>query len=474
VSAWLTLLLVAASGPVTETATSTTGPDGDVVVIGEPLPVDENGKAQKAEPPSVDPRPPEGTSPGEAILWGPRILLSPIYFIWEYGLRRPSGWLLTTAEREQWALLVIDFFTFGEKRKSGLIPTVFFDFGFRPNGGLFFFANDAFFDGHNMRINGAYGGSNWYRGAYSSEFNLGGGRALTAAFRVERRPDLIFNGLGPNVLNQDRSRFGRTQVNGELGFRQVLFEQLELSTNVLVEENQFQITDTAFQGRDPSLGTALALGLFPQPAGLEGYFVVKAGVDIRYDSRTNTRKNGTGLTVRGYGRYGADLNDRNRREWFNLGGGLGGHLDLGHNRIIGLGGAALHVFQLGDTDVPFTELPTAGNTPLLLGGFQPGRLIGNSLVAAFLEYRYDVWAMVDGRAFVSVGNVFGENFGESLPGAADGFEVDRLRLSYGVGLASIGDPDQSFNFLIALGHRTFEQGSGIDSVRFLVGIQPDI
>ncbi|MGF1511116.1 MAG: hypothetical protein ACFB9M_16605 [Myxococcota bacterium] len=466
-------LLAVAAGPVTNTATSTVGPDGDVVVVGEPLPVTDNGDVERVEPPDVDGRDPKGPSPGEALLWVPRVLFSPVYALWEYGIRRPTGSLLTWVEKNQVPLQLYLLFTFGPERKSGVFPTLLLDFGFRPSGGFFFFSNDTFIDGHDVRITGAYGGPNWFRGTYSSEFALSKSSKVGASFQIEQRPDRIFHGVGPTTLREDRSRFLQRTVNGRLNFTQELIRGMDLKLQFKVEENQFDINDTAFQNNDPSLGDALALGLFPQPAGLEGFFAFTIGADVRYDSRTDTRENGTGISSRVLANYSADINDPERRQWLNAAGGISGHLDLGRNRIIGLGGFAQHVFQFGDIDVPFTELASSGTGPLALGAFQPGRLLGNALAVVAAEYRYEVWAFMDGRLFAAVGNVFGENFGETIPGADDGFDVDLLRLSYGIGLSSIGDPDQSFNFVFALGHDTFEQGAGIDTVRVLVGFQPD-
>jgi hypothetical protein len=50
----------------------------------------------------------------------PRVILSPIYFVTEYVIRRPIGWLMSTAERNQWPSIVANFFTFGPEKKAGV------------------------------------------------------------------------------------------------------------------------------------------------------------------------------------------------------------------------------------------------------------------------------------------------------------------------------------------------------------------
>ena len=66
-----------------------------------------------------------------AALWVPRVILFPLYAVSEYVVRRPLGWLVSTAERERWPTLIIDFFTFGN-RQGGVVPTLFIDLGMRP------------------------------------------------------------------------------------------------------------------------------------------------------------------------------------------------------------------------------------------------------------------------------------------------------------------------------------------------------
>lgn len=461
-------LKVAQAGEPVAARTSTvaTGPDGDAVVVGEPLPKGPDGEYQRPERPDVDGREAPGPTVGEAMLWVPRVVFSPVYLVTEFVIRRPVGWVMTIAERDQWPALFIDLFTFGEERKVGVVPTAFIDFNFRPSIGVYVFANDAWVNGHDIRAQFGFGGPSWWLAGLSDRWALTDDLRLDLGFRFSLRPDNIFHGLGPSSLFDDRSRYRSRRVRGSVGLRQTLFGLGEVLLETSIEDVHFDLADTAFKDDDPSLQEAIELGFYEAPPGVDGYFVLRSRVDGSIDSRRDIRENGTGVSARLAAGYSADLNDRQRREWFILGGGLAGHLDVGHNRILSLGGYAANFFSTGRDPVPFTELPTSGASALILGAFVPGRLVGSSIAGAAFEYRYDVWALIDGRAFFSVGNVFGPEF--------DQFEPDRLRMSYGLGFASVGDPDASFNFLLAFGHETFEQGSGLDSVRFLIGFQPDI
>lgn len=443
------------AGPPTPTHTST------ATMQSEPLPVGEDGELEPAEAPDVDGRPDDD---GAGLLWVPRVVFAPLYGFNEFVIRRPVGWLVTTAEKNRWPTFFIDLFTFDEERKVGLVPTAFFDFGFRPSFGFYFFANDAWVKGHEIRLRGAFGGPDWYQLAFTERWATWEGGQLEYGFSFLERPDWQFNGLGPDTLDEARARFGRRIVAGHLGHRQAFLQHFDFEARVGVEENSFDLGQSVFG--DPSLSDAVALGILDQPSGAEGYFVLKARGTLSLDTRRDLRGNGTGVSARLYSEYAVDLNDASRRAWVTNEGGLAGHLDVGRNRILSLAGVVAHATQIGDVAVPFVELPESGRAVYSLGGFRPGRLVGESLAAVSLEWRWEVWALIDGRIFAQVGNVFRQDFA--------GFEPQRTRLSYGIGLASILDPESSFNFLFAVAHQTFEQGADPEAIRFLIGFQPDL
>ncbi|MEM6367040.1 MAG: hypothetical protein AAF851_01950 [Myxococcota bacterium] len=443
------------------TATSTVS--APEVVVGAPLPVEEDGGVQRVDPPDMG-GPVESPPPTRALLWVPQVLLAPVYAVNEYVIRRPVGWLVTTAERERWPTFFIDLFTFGEERKVGLVPTAIFDFGFRPSFGFYFFANDAWIKGHELRLRAAFGGPDWYQLAFTERWRTWTGGQLEYGFSFLDRPDWQFNGLGPDTLNEVRARFGRRIVAGHVAHRQRFLEHAHFEARLTVEENSFDLRRTVFG--DPSVADAVALGILDQPSGAEGYFVLKAGGEFNIDTRKELRRNGTGVSARLRSEVAVDLNDPGRRAWMVNGGGFAGHLDVGRNRILSLAGVASHAARFGRVDIPFVELPLSGRALYSLGGFRPGRLVGESLATVTLEWRWEVWALMDGRLFAQVGNVFGTDF--------EGFGLERTRLSYGLGMASIFDPESSFNVLFAVAHQTFDQGADPEAFRFLIGFQPDL
>src|SRR3954469_13802252 len=82
---------------------------------------------------------------GDVALWVPRIILSPVYLVTEYGIRWPLGHVIAAAERAKVPELLYNFFFFGPQHSAGIAPVGFVDFGFRPSVGLYAFWDNAGF-----------------------------------------------------------------------------------------------------------------------------------------------------------------------------------------------------------------------------------------------------------------------------------------------------------------------------------------
>lgn len=93
--------------------------------------------------PNYDNRAEEPTSAGDVALWVPRILLSPLYVVSEYVLRRPLGAMIAGAERAGLPSILYDFFVFGPDHEAGIVPIGFIDFGFEPSVGIYAFWDNA-------------------------------------------------------------------------------------------------------------------------------------------------------------------------------------------------------------------------------------------------------------------------------------------------------------------------------------------
>lgn len=415
--------------------------------------------------PDYDGRPDPGPTPEEVLIWIPRILFGPIHLVLEYLVRAPVGALLTAAEREEWHLFLADFFTWN-RRQAGLVPTAFFDFGFAPSVGLYFFWNDLGAEGHMLRGTASFGGVDFLRASVWDRVLLSRAGRVEWSTRVEAstRPDRVFQGLGPLSDQDDRARFRHSFVEGAGRLDIHPWRGSRVSVQVGVGWQSYDPDGYAPVSDDPSLATAVQNGTFPGlPPGFEGYVAYRQRVELRLDTREVAPAPRHGVKLEVMAEQGVDLTSAVDRRWVRYGGVASAFVDIANERVISLHVLADLVDPLGAAEVPFLEQATLGASMLRMPGFLQNQLIGRSAAVATIRYSYPVWVFLDGSLFVSAGNVFDARFA--------GFDPELLRLAWGFGLASLGDRDHGFELTLAFGTEPFVSGAEIESVRLTVGGQ---
>jgi hypothetical protein len=412
----------------------------------------------KREAPDYDGRP-ESTSAGEVLLWVPRILLSPFYLVSEYVVRRPLGFLLTTAEQAHVPEALYSLFTFGVDHKAGILPIAFVEFGFDPSVGLYFFWDDAFVNGHDLRMSGSTWGDDWLAGGVTSRFDLPRARGLELEATAVRRPDFRFYGLGPDAPQEALSRYGANRFDVHTTFEQRFFRSSRFALTLGLRDVGFH---RGHYDDDPTLGQQVAAGVFETPPGYPGgYTNLYNRVFLAIDSRRPRPAPGSGVRVQLVTEQQSDLAESPESGFVRYGMSAGGFYDLNdHGRVVSLSGAVLFADPLGSQPIPFTELATIGGDESMRG-FPDGRLYDRSAALLTLRYRYPIWILLDGSIQVAVGNVFGEHL--------QGFSATRLRFSAAIGIESVGSPDSSFELLFGIGSEPFDLGGDITSVRIALG-----
>ena len=450
-------------------------PEVNRIVDGRQSPNDKDSKRPK---PDYDGRE-ETTTAGDVLIWVPRIVLFPLYFVSEFVVRRPLGLVVTAAERAHLPAILVDFFTFGPDRQAGIIPTGLIDFGLQPSVGLYFFWNDAFVEGNELRLRAATGGLNWWRFNALERYRMTDEHAFSVGGELSIRPDHVFHGFGPESRDQ-RARYKKDLLQVSLGYYGDLWRSSSVESFVAVRDVSFE-PDTGCCD-DPTLAAEVAAGRLVPPPGLDGYTVLVQGLAASLDSRPDRSPKdpqpgsdfvsppGSGVLVRGRAAHAgslaasgdATLAEPSRLEWVEYGATLGAFVDVTKNqRTIGLElGADFADPLFSDGEIPFTEQVTLGGDGPMRG-FLEGRLIDRSAAVARLSYTWPVWVWFDGVLHYSVGNVFGAHL--------DGFELDLLRSSFGFGLQATGKRDHPFEILFAAGTDTFRNGAGIEHVRFVFG-----
>jgi len=398
--------------------------------------------------PDYEGRGPAPTTAGDVAIWVPRIVLSPLYFTSEFLIRRPLGALISGAERANLPTILYNFFTFGPDNKAGFAPIAFIDFGFNPSVGIYFFWDDAFFDG-----------SDWLAGLLTERIHFHKKDSLTLAVSAVRRPDHTFFGLGPRTLQSDISRYGEDRIEGSALLDLALWRASRVQTGIGVRDVSLY---NGHYGDDPSLGRQVDAGVFPLPYGFDrGYTAEYNHVLAALDSRRPRPEPGSGVRVEVEAEQGNDLRRSPGSGWIRYGATAGGFVDLNdHGRVMSLSATALFADPLGDQPIPFTELVSLGGSGPMRG-FYPRRLVDRSAAVATVRYRWPIWVWLDGSIQAAVGNAFGTHLNE--------FRSRLLRFSGALGVESVGSPDSSFELLVGLGTETIEHGGQVDSVRVVLG-----
>jgi hypothetical protein len=473
----------AAAAGATAPAAADSTPSPDPVDPGQP-PI---GNDEEREAPDYDGRGDEPTTAGDVFVWIPRTIFMPVYLVSEYVLRWPIGKLVSAIDENDVIDVVGDFFTFGPGDNSGLVPSFLIDFGFRPSIGLYFFTNDTLWKGNTINSHVAFGGVDWWRATATVRHTISEEDANTtdklvqAKFVFSHRPDWQYFGTGPETVTEQESRFTAQEINGILTYDGGLdWRSSWLRADAGVRDVSFK-EDTCCD--TIALPEAVANGFYPKPEHFDdGYMVGFVGVNAALDTRP--RRNayegeasdyispaGSGIKLAGRVQVAGGFRDseipvngaivEEKPAYVSYGGTVGGFVDVYNQRVIGLQVIADFVDPMADDGVvPFFDLVSLGGSRPLRG-FLQRRLLGRSSIVGQLEYRWPIWAYLDGTLHYAVGNVFGEHL--------EGFDASLFRQSFGAGIREISARDHSFEVLIAGGTETFDEGAEMDSFRFVFG-----
>ncbi|MCA9608459.1 MAG: hypothetical protein KC619_22800, partial [Myxococcales bacterium] len=427
-----------------------------------------DGADARRERPDYSGRGDPPRDPADDVLWIPRILFSPLYVISEYLLRQPIGAIVTEIERSHLFDTFFDFFTWGDDRQAGLVPTVLYDFGFLPSVGLYLWWNDLGTHGHDLRVVGGFWGDDWLHAKILDRIRFDDQNELSFWVEALRRPDYIWHGGGWDAERNERARFERSNVGGGVQFQNRGFwRNSGFRYFAMVDYNDFDNSDyDEDHDHQRPLEQAVAFGWFDTlPDGYtNGYFAFRQRLEATLDSREERPAPGHGVRAQAWLEHGLDMQRADDSHWLRYGGQVAGFLDLGEQRVVQVLGYVDVVDSIGATDqIPFTELVWLSRQPLTMGGFQPGTLVGRSATVLTVEYHWPIWVWVEGSLHYSVGNAFGPQLGD--------FDVERLRQSFGIGFRTIGDRDNSALIMLAFGTEPFVRGADVTSVRFLIGSQ---
>jgi hypothetical protein len=435
-----------------------------------PLDASVSPPSPKRDLPDYDGRGPKPNTVGQDLLWVPRVIFSPIYLTTEYVIRRPLGAAVSAAERSNVPQVLYDFFVFGPDHKAGVLPTLYLDFGFSPSVGLFAFWNDAGFKGNSLSAHFSIWTDDWIAGSVGESVRFNKVDTVSVKLAAIRRPDRSYFGPGPNSLQSDLSRYGETRLEGSAAFDVALWRssQIEVGSGF----RSVDLYHSSYDG-DPSVNDQAAAGVYPLPSGFgRGYSEEFNHALIALDTR-KPKGSKSGVRLEAQAEQGSDVRASPGAGWLRYQGTAGVFYDLnGRGRVLSLNATALFADPLESGGaIPFTELVMlGGNAPILsalatgaglMPGLYTGRLVDRSAAVATLQYRWPIWAYLDGTLQVATGNVFGEHLDELKPSL--------LRFSGAIGIESNALSDSTLHLLVGIGSETFDHGGQIDSLRLAFG-----
>ena len=418
-----------------------------------------DGTSQRKPPDYRGQQPPPPTT-GEVLIWGPRVILFPAYLVTEYVIRAPVGGLATVAEKDEWGTSLFNFFAFGPEHKGGIFPVFSFNAGFRPSVGAHFFWEDTFVTGNKVTADAAYGGSDWIRVGLGDRYQFSKNSSLAVEAHWQRRPDLLFYGIGSEVTDDFRSRYATDVVEGSVTYSHVVRRVLRLDVGTRLYRTVFR--DYTCCG-DPTIQQRVDAGTFAAPPGLgENTTAAEVSVEAVLDTRRPVG-NRSGVRAGVRAAPAVDVTRGFDRSWIHYAGGIEGSWDVtGTGRVLSLGVLASFSDPMGSEPVPFNELVTVGGAEPFTG-FKNGRLRDRSAIGAELSWRWPVFAYLDGVAAVGFGNVFDHHLSN--------FRWDLLRLNAELGLrtaAALGA--SNFQLMFGIGSEPFSQGLRITSFTAAFGV----
>ena len=389
--------------------------------------------AEKRSVPQYDGR---ADTRGDGAFWIPRVLLAPLWLVYECLVRIPIGAAVTAIEESATTQRAVHVLTFGSEKNAGLAPTFLVDRGMLPAVGGYFWWDDALVTGNHLRVHAVTWGAPLVLATLSDRYDLDDRSSVSLTASFARRRDNLYYGIGPDTPDGARTRYRSRVIDVAPSYERELGRGVHLGTKAGVR-------DTAFV----------------QPAA--GYTIAYQHADLSFDTRS-LGLHGAGVRAAVSSDGAFDFASTPKNSWFGYGATLTGFWDIADSaRVVTLTATTQLVDPIArDGSIPFTELPTLGGYTTMRG-FLPGRMIDRSAAAVTLGYQWPVWSFLDGELEAATGNVFGAGL--------RGFEPGRLRFSGAVGLRTLSIPEAQLELLTGFGTDTFDQGGKISSFRLVFG-----
>lgn len=410
--------------------------------------------------PDYDARPPPQADAVDALLWVPRILTSPLYFVSEYVIRLPLGAIDTWVEQNDVPRLLFDFFRFGPEKNIAILPTAFYDFGFLPSVGLYAYWKGVGAPGHRISIHAATWGEDWLSFSLQDRVQIDSHLSFITRGHYLKRQDYLLGIDDPSNGFHTRTRYSSERMDAEFGY-ELRIQRSSLSVSGLVQRSTFGDTSFVALGQPSVVTYGRAHGGWLPVAFAEGYSLASFRTHAVFDTRDPSGVPSAGIRVEGRAELAGTFGGLAGSRWARLDGEVLAAADLlGGRRVLSIAADAAAILPFDGSPVPFDQtIDVGGLGPLT--AFLPGELRGMSALSATLAYDWPIWVFINARIYLAAGGAFGERF--------DGLSLERMRMSFGVAVRPNDPGDHPFEVGLGFGTRPFEEGANVDTIRFFIG-----
>lgn len=391
----------------------------------------------------------EDGSADKPLLWVPRGLLRIPRLAIDASLRVVV--LAARAEEKYDVVETVDDVLFNDARTFGIVPSAFYETGFKPSIGARVVHRDLFGQREGLKLRGLYadGGQQSYgldvhSGARFDGLRLHAGAAyerfdwlrfygLGTAEQVDR-----VRGLGPiSAFERDiatRASYASKEGRGAIGLSGQLSTRLQLGATAQLRRRELWTGDHRPEDRrfdatpwvDEVFTASSLTGL--GDAATDGYGELLLSWDGRQPTRSNLPLDlaATGPRFATWLGYQSTL-DGHSGSFARAGADARHYIDLARgDRVLML--RLRTSWAIGRLrSIPFPDLPSLGGSKLLRG-YTSGRFHDRGSLLATIEYRYPVQDNISSYLFVDAGRVLDDWHDISVSG------MHAVRVSWGAGL----------------------------------------
>lgn len=385
----------------------------------------------------------------EALLWVPRALLRVPRLVLDASMRLVV--LAARAEEEYDVIETVDDVLFNDARTFGVVPSAFYETGFKPSIGARVIHRDLFGEHEGLKLRALYADVGQQR--YDVDVHSGdrfGRLQLHAGAAYNRNDSLRFYGLGTaeqvdrvrgtpqrSALERDIATpayYRSEEAHGAVGVGGAILPRLSLGATAALRRRDLSTGAPDLDDRDedatPWVDQVFTTGSL---TGLDTVATDGSGeLVLTWDGRTPTRPDRP-IDLAAIGpRFATWLGGQTALEgatgsFARAGADLWHYLDLAR-------GDRLLVLRLRTSwaigrlrSIPFPDLPTLGGSKLLRG-YPSGRFRDRGSLLATVEYRYPVQDNIAGYLFVDAGRVL-DDWNDLTPS-----ELQHTRVSWGAGV----------------------------------------